>query len=301
MVRLVVEHARSPRSAAVVVDDAEVVELHGGLDDERDDPRPTRRARRRSRSAARCAASVARAASAGRRLEGVERLVGAAGNGHLGADDVDRRRDGVGRRSSRRRRAVAPRARRRPRPEAARGRRRRPCCSRGGSSRSRRRRRPRRGRRPSPSPVRRARRCQRFGPRWSPPRISRSRGKPSSSANVSTRSRKSAALHAGVAAELVDLVARGLDQQHRPVRDRLTMAARSTSGCAEHTEYTPLPSPARVASNDGFDLVHDVLSPHHRHGHGATWRHLRGAALTITWARMNAQFSRITDADSARR
>ncbi len=148
-----------------------------------------------------------------RRGEAAQRLVCAAGNGYLGADDVDRT---VGaERGGRRLRPPAtggPRGSPRPRRRARQDRRRTTCCSPGGSWCSPPRRTPRSGPRPSPLRHWTDSRCQRFGPKWSPPSRMRSRAKSAPVGDAEDQVAEVGRPQSGVAAELVDLVRRGLDQ-----------------------------------------------------------------------------------------
>ena len=71
-------------------------------------------------------------------------------------------------------------------------------------------------------------RCQRLGPRWSPPRTTRLRGKPDLVRDAEDELTEVRRTQTGVAAELVDLVRRRLDQHVATVGGGLR------DGCLDH-------------------------------------------------------------------
>ena len=93
------------------------------------------------------------------------------------------------------------------------------------------------------------------GPRWSPPRITRSQRQTGLVGDAVHQVAEVRGPHAGVAAGLVDLVGGRLDEHGaRRSPARAATAASSTSGCAEHTEVMPTCAPAlcrRTRSRSG--------------------------------------------------
>ena len=212
-----VEHVPQLGGGAVhVVDDVEVVEFDAGLHHQGDDPRPdVGQAQFGERRAVGVDGPLG--AVGGRRDECAQRFVCPAGDGHLGADDVDRAaRSECGARCPRRPAAAARCGSPRPRRQGPRDRRRTTCCSRGESWRSRPRRRRRSAPRHWPSParppgaangwdrgghrrgrrargrIRRSRRCRApgRGSRQAAGRCSRRTGRPGWTSPRSARSRR---------------------------------------------------------------------------------------------------------------
>ena len=187
--RLLDRRRQRPGALGHEVDDLGAAELHAGLHHHGQDPRPglgQARPRRRRHGGPRSSRARSSVRVTSRLLD---RLVGAAGDRHLGADHVDRpAASGLGRAGQPRgpARRSAPAAR-------ARGRRRRPCWRRDGSWRSPPRRSCAPASRPSPCAASAGSWRQGLGPRWSPPRISRSAGRPRAAARPVTKRRKSAA------------------------------------------------------------------------------------------------------------